>query len=712
VAGCGAVAATGLAALAVACSAAPPGGLEVIIQTDLPAGTYDGLQISVARATSPGVYPSMPQTDIPFVPLCSFMAGSGCVDMPARLPIQAGTNAQQGVQITVVALNGSNPGTAVVTTSAQVVVPTNEVEQLTLYLLQSCGNCESNKTCTTGGTCEVVTMPALTAYTGGDSGAPGFIDAPTATDGSVPGRCATSASCAPGQTCIDGVCETTGTTADAGKAPDAAQRTDAMTSNSTCAELMACCPSVDSAPEQAECQTIAAMDNSAACAAGLTMLTGMGFCGGAPTQCPTTAPTSGSPCTSTPQTCGYGSPEGNTTCTCSGGEWSCSGTTCVPETCAQQGFQCAPPGATDGCGNPLSEGCETCPTGTCTASGMCSTGACMPSGGPCGPARPTGCCAPLVCSSSTGPGTCGTTATGSGTELASGLTSPLGIAVSSTQVYFTSGTSIDFVPINGGAMAPLYSGGITPAAVAVDDENVYWVDVGTSGSSNGKVMQQSLSTGTTTTLAANRTMNGGMTQANTWGFIALDATYVYWTEIANGDGTAGTVMRAPIGGGSLVTMASNQKVPQGVAVNATDVYWGDASNGGQELLSLPLSDPGGSPSVVKQAGNFNPFGLAVDSSGLYWTDQSSSTVEKLVGGAVSTIGNGAGGLISGIAIDSANVYWTDQASGGVKYVSKAGAATVSTLASGTGPSHGIAVDATSVYWTNNSAGTVMKIPVP
>jgi len=276
-------------------------------------------------------------------------------------------------------------------------------------------------------------------------------------------------------------------------------------------------------------------------------------------------------------------------------------------------------------------------------------------------------------------------------------------------VYFTSGTTVQRIPVGGGTPTTLFSSGITPAALAIDDTNLYWVDVGKQGTSDGSVVELTLATGATKTLATGRSMSGGNTQVGTWGFIASDATYVYWTEIgASGEGS---VVRALISGIPLVqSLASSQRAPQGLAVNSTSVYWGDGSNGAQELLALPLSTPGATPTVLKSAGNFNPFGVVVDSTGLYWTDQSSSTVEMLpIGGsAVSTLASGAGGLIGGIAIDSTDVYWTDQAGGGVRSVSKSGGNMTVLASSAGGGSHGIVVDSTSVYWTDTMMGTVMK----
>jgi len=142
------------------------------------------------------------------------------------------------------------------------------------------------------------------------------------------------------------------------------------------------------------------------------------------------------------------------------------------------------------------------------------------------------------------------------------------IAVSGSNVYWTTATDIVTAPTTGGNVATFaanqYAGGIV-----ADATNVYW----TSELSGGIVVQQSITGGSSITLATSQYSPYAM---------ALDSTTVYW---GTAQGGTGTVVKVPIGGGTQVTLAMNQAQPFGIALNSTTVFWIDYGDG--SIHSVP-----------------------------------------------------------------------------------------------------------------------------
>jgi hypothetical protein len=125
-------------------------------------------------------------------------------------------------------------------------------------------------------------------------------------------------------------------------------------------------------------------------------------------------------------------------------------------------------------------------------------------------------------------------------------------------VYWANGSTVMKAPIGGGNATQLASGQSFAIAIAVDASNVYWTD-----QTAGTVMSVPIGGGSPTTLASGQ---------NAPSALAVDAMNVYWTNSGNG-----TVMRVPIGGGAATVLASGQSGTC-IALNAASVFWagGDA----------------------------------------------------------------------------------------------------------------------------------------
>jgi hypothetical protein len=202
--------------------------------------------------------------------------------------------------------------------------------------------------------------------------------------------------------------------------------------------------------------------------------------------------------------------------------------------------------------------------------------------------------------------------------------------------------------------------------------------------------------------------------------IAVDDQNVYWVERA----PDGAVHSVPLGGGSPVTIASNQDAPWGIAVHGDTVYWTlDNDNGA--VMSAPIDGLDGGAIATVASGQAYAGAIAVDDTSVYWLTEAAVMTAPLAGGPPTILATGQSigpafpyNLVdgmAGIAVDANNVYWTD----GVFYVRSVpiagGVPTV--LAAGQTNPAGIAVGATGVYWANEGwnlaagAGSVSWAPV-
>ncbi|HEX3344823.1 MAG TPA: hypothetical protein VHS09_09640, partial [Polyangiaceae bacterium] len=176
--------------------------------------------------------------------------------------------------------------------------------------------------------------------------------------------------------------------------------------------------------------------------------------------------------------------------------------------------------------------------------------------------------------------------------------------------------------------------------------------------------------------------------------IAVDATTVYWATLGGA-----TILAAPKAGGGPTRTLATGGYPYEVALDDTYVYWTD--NDGP---IWKVAKTGGPPIQIADpttVDSFGPMGIAVDGANVYFetSDGKIWQASKTCGGAI-VLASDAGNEPWGLAVDDAAVYYASGATGAVESVPIGGGCVtrLASVPSNTG-SIGVAVDASSVYFT-------------
>jgi hypothetical protein len=190
--------------------------------------------------------------------------------------------------------------------------------------------------------------------------------------------------------------------------------------------------------------------------------------------------------------------------------------------------------------------------------------------------------------------------------------------------------------------------------------------------------------------------------------VAVDSAYLYWT---NGDPTGSPgLFRMALDGGAPTRIAAYGGNAEQLVISPTRAYF---STIGSYVFSAPLDGDGGPATLFFYDSNYYVQGIGIDSAHLYYTEESAyGPVGQLPfdGGAATILStnNGTEGVVS----DGTYVYYTSANGdptaydGAVLRVPAAGG-TVDTIATGNWPDS-IAIDATSVYWASSRSGVVMR----
>ena len=273
-----------------------------------------------------------------------------------------------------------------------------------------------------------------------------------------------------------------------------------------------------------------------------------------------------------------------------------------------------------------------------------------------------------------------------GPVIASGQANPWSIAVDNSNVYWTtlssSGVVMQMPKAGGAAPLALATNQYDPFGIVVDGTYAYWSD------SLGAIKRVPIGGGTVTTLA---TLNGNVGYS-----LAVNST----TLFVGGD----ELVAMPKGGGTVDVLATDQGQTWGMAIDETNVYW-SAESGNGSVNYLPL----GGGAVTPLVSNVNdPSGIDVDATHVYFTLLSEGKIESvpIAGGHVTEIVTDTPTPLV-LRVDSGRLYWASSTPTGAILETDLTSGTNSTIATGLDYPAGVALDASNIYWTVAFAGTIM-----
>jgi sugar lactone lactonase YvrE len=298
-------------------------------------------------------------------------------------------------------------------------------------------------------------------------------------------------------------------------------------------------------------------------------------------------------------------------------------------------------------------------------------------------------------------------------------TSPNGwgpLAVDSTAVYGifgAGGGNVVKVSLCGGT--PITVARANAMALAIDATNVYWTD---SPIGADLTVYAAGKTGGTPRALATLSYAPPYPARGASG-IAVDSSAVYVLGLGDTAATCsgsithcqpGYVIRVPLDGAAPTTLATLDTQPSAIAVDATGVYWVTMSPAGAPgvpssqsqgtVVSAPLA--GGSVTTLA-TGRTQPQGLSVQGSMLYWVDLDGMIVSLPTSGGMPKTVTGSDLLLQGMAVDAEGVY-VDEAGSIETFQPTGGMPTTIATANAdySGVPAGVALDATSVYWGNGN----------
>ncbi len=280
-------------------------------------------------------------------------------------------------------------------------------------------------------------------------------------------------------------------------------------------------------------------------------------------------------------------------------------------------------------------------------------------------------------------------------DLITNIQAPWGLAVDSSFAYvlLLSDSTVMRAPLAGGAAVQVTSvlyGSAGTDGLVVDATNVYLTNTG--GGTDPGVLKAPLAGGTATYLAKD---------IDDPEMLRLDSKNVYWPS-------PNTIYGVPLAGGDSIPLAQEMLTsPNRIAIDATYIYWSeDAGFSGDSVKRVALAGGG---AIETLAANLSPVeDLEVDDANVYILADADLLKIPLAGGDAVPVVVGLG---SSFVLDGEQVYATNGTT--VVQVAKSGG-NPTTLATGQTSATSIIVDATTIYWLDRGSllapdGAVRKL---
>jgi hypothetical protein len=264
------------------------------------------------------------------------------------------------------------------------------------------------------------------------------------------------------------------------------------------------------------------------------------------------------------------------------------------------------------------------------------------------------------------------------------------------------------------AAAVLVSGQQTPVGIALDDLNVYWMNLGTYSGSSGTYSGAQLmkcakaGCGNAPTVLASGSWNRTTR-------LAVASGHVYWA-------TQNLLLSCPTDGCAAsgpTTLWASPLAPTDIAVDEATVYFGDSI--GNRLMTCPIGGCSGSPAVLWSSSE-PPTAIALDGATVYFATVGISLLSCAASGCAPVI---VGGTPTAIAVAGTSICLGTRTAGSPGAIASCPAthcsAGLTLLTSRVSYCQGIAADATEVYFTDlgiadgggapSGTGRVSKCPI-